>query len=63
MNVKLDVDDLWLGWRYPKQHVSFLPETFVVKNGLMRRLLEKREAVVDEFATDVEEVVEAIVGS
>lgn len=63
LNVKLDADDLWLGWRYPKQHVSFLPETFVVKNGLMRRLLEKREAVVDEFATDVEEVVEAIVGS
>ena len=63
LNVKLDAGDWWLGWRYPKQDVSFLPETLVVKNGLMRRLIEKREAVVEEFATDVEEIVEAIVGS
>lgn len=63
LNVKLDADDLWLAWGYPKQHVSFLPETLVVKNGLMRRLLDKRDSVVDEFATDVEEVVETIVGS
>ena len=64
LNVKLnpEASDWWLGWRNPNQCVSFLPDT-LVKNGLMRRLVWNREAVVEEFATDVEEVVEAIVGS
>ena len=63
LKLKLDENDWWLGMRYPNRNVSFLPETLVAKNGLMRRLLENRDAVVDEFAKDVEEVVEAIVGS
>ena len=63
LKLNLDENDWWLGFRRPKQDISFLPETLVVKNGLMRRLFEKRDAVVDEFAKDVEEVVETIVGS
>ena len=54
----------WLGWRYPNQEISFLPET-LVKGGLMRRLITKckREAVIEAFAADVEKVVEGIMES
>ena len=58
----LEANDWWLGWRYPRRNVSFRAGTSE-NNDLMRRLLDDRQAVVDEFAKEVEEVVEALVAS
>ena len=60
-NLGLKTSDWFLAWRYPRRDVSFLTEA-LAKNGLMRRLIENPSAAVEEFATEVEGVVEALVG-
>ena len=62
VGLELKANDWWLGYRYPRRDISFHPETLVT-NGLMHRLIENRQAVVDEFALEIEAVVEALVGS
>ena len=60
-NLGLKTSDWFLAWRYPRRDVSLLAEA-LVKNGLMRRLIENPGAAVEEFATEVERVVETLVG-